>query len=156
MLSSMLIPSWSISRIVSCLSKTSRPWAILTKNVMFNGGVCVGGGKSTIYIEIYCCSVFFIIIIVIIIIFNGGNPPVTNPHHYHYCQNPTMVGFWLVGICRLAIIIIFIMDFRQIPTHPYHQVIRTYTVACFNLQWQPLRLAFPSQQGGEGDVLFQC
>ena len=42
---------------------------------------------------------FFIIIIVIIIIFNGGNPPVTNPHHYHYCQNPTMVGFWLVGIC---------------------------------------------------------
>ena len=49
---------------------------------------------------------FFIIIIVIIIIFNGGNPPVTNPHHYHYCQNPTMVGFWLVGICRLAIVII--------------------------------------------------
>ena len=46
---------------------------------------------------------FFIIIIVIIIIFNGGNPPVTNPHHYHYCQNPTMVGFWLVGICWLAI-----------------------------------------------------
>ena len=42
---------------------------------------------------------FFIIIIVIIIIFNGGNPPVTNPHHYHYCQNPIMVGFWLVGIC---------------------------------------------------------
>ena len=27
MLSSMLIPSWSISRIVSCLSITSRPWA---------------------------------------------------------------------------------------------------------------------------------
>ena len=49
---------------------------------------------------------FFIIIIVIIIIFNGGNPPVTNPHHYHYCQNPTMVGFWLVGICRLATITI--------------------------------------------------
>ena len=49
---------------------------------------------------------FFIIIIVIIIIFNGGNPPVTNPHHYHYCQNPTMVGFWLVGICRLAKMII--------------------------------------------------
>ena len=36
MLSSMLIPSWSISRIVSCLSITSRPWAILTKNVIFN------------------------------------------------------------------------------------------------------------------------
>ena len=51
---------------------------------------------------------FFIIIIVIIIIFNGGNPPVTNPHHYHYCQNPTMVGFWLVGICRLAIVITII------------------------------------------------
>ena len=49
---------------------------------------------------------FFIIIIVIIIIFNGGNPPVTNPHHYHYCQNPTMVGFWLVGICWGTIILI--------------------------------------------------
>ena len=22
-----------------------------------------------------------------------------NPNCYHYCQNPTMVGFWLVGIC---------------------------------------------------------
>ena len=25
-----------------------------------------------------------------------------NPNCYHYCQNPTMVGFWLVGICWLA------------------------------------------------------
>ena len=25
---------------------------------------------------------------------------------YHYCQNPTMVGFWLVGICWSAIIFI--------------------------------------------------
>ena len=28
------------------------------------------------------------------------------PNFYHYCQNPTMVGFWLVGICRLALFII--------------------------------------------------
>ena len=55
--------------------------------------------KSTLKSIDFSYSVFFIIIIVIIIIFNGGNPPVTNPHHYHYCQNPTMVGFWLVGIC---------------------------------------------------------
>ena len=27
------------------------------------------------------------------------------PNCYHYCQNPTMVGFWLVGICWLAIVI---------------------------------------------------
>ena len=40
-----------------------------------------------------------------------------NPHHYHYCQNPTMVGFWLVGICRLAsvniIIIVIIISYRS-------------------------------------------
>ena len=53
MLSSMLIPSWSISRIVSCLSKTSRPWAILTKNVIFNGG------ESTLKCIDISCSVFF-------------------------------------------------------------------------------------------------
>ena len=52
MLSSMLIPSWSISRIVSCLSKTSRPWAILTKNFIFNGG------ESTLKCIDISCSVF--------------------------------------------------------------------------------------------------
>ena len=28
-----------------------------------------------------------------------------NPNCYHYCRHPTMVGFWLVGICWIAIII---------------------------------------------------
>ena len=32
----------------------------------------------------------------------------TIPNYYHYCQNPTMVGFWLVGICWLANINIII------------------------------------------------
>ena len=31
------------------------------------------------------------------------------PICYHYCQNPTMVGFWLVGICWGTIIIIIII-----------------------------------------------
>ena len=29
-----------------------------------------------------------------------------NPNCYHYCQNPTMVGFWLVGICWLAVVMV--------------------------------------------------
>ena len=69
---------------------------------------------------------FFIIIIVIIIIFNGGNPPVTNPHHYHYCQNPTMVGFWLVGICRLAVIITIIATTTVIITMIATTIVSTW------------------------------
>ena len=63
-------------------------------NIVFVNQGDEDGGESTLKCIDISCSVFFIIIIVIIIIYiNGGNPPVTNPHHYHYCQNPTMVGF---------------------------------------------------------------
>ena len=95
----------------------------VTKNVIFNGG------ESTLKcIDISCSVFFFIIIIVIIITFNGGNPPVTNPHHYHYCQNPTMVGFWLVGICRLAKVIMCLQWKKNWQTSKTNNIPQSDTV----------------------------